>query len=80
MLTIERLTSLQGNTMAGFFVRNRAGKAMAIGAFAGPNGFVMPTRKRYCRDIDLCRALGKLTGLPVKWNLHWDRKRKRFVS
>ena len=68
-MTIERFTDLQGRQMAGFFVRNRAGKALAIGAFSRNGGFVHPTHKRYARDLSLCEALAKITGLPVSWNL-----------
>ena len=70
MLTIERLEhKITGAILPGFFVRNRVGKVLAIGAYSQDGGFVMPSRKRYAKDVDLCRALGKLTGLPVKWNL-----------
>jgi hypothetical protein len=68
MLTIERLTDVSGNLMAGFFVRDGAGKAVAIGASCA-DGFVMPTQKRYARDVDLCRKVALLTGQPIKWNL-----------
>lgn len=74
MIRIERLTNLQGREMPGFFVRNAANKVLAIGAFAGANSFVMPSRKRYARDITLCEALGRVTGLPVKWNIDYYGK------
>lgn len=69
MIRIERLTNLQGREMPGFFVRNASNKVLAIGTFSANGGFVMPSRKRYARDISLCEALGRVTGLPVKWNL-----------
>ena len=69
-MKIERFHDLQGNLLAGFFVRNRIGKLVAIGANPkSGNGFVTPSHKCYARDVDLCRALGTLTGQPVKWNL-----------
>jgi hypothetical protein len=68
MLSIERLHAIDGHLLAGFFVRNGAGKVVAIGAFC-KDGFVMPARKRYARDIDLCRKVAEITGEPIKWNL-----------
>lgn len=70
-LTIDRcFHKVSGEPLAGFFVRNGIGKAVAIGAFcADGDGFVMPSQKRYARDTDLCRAIAKLTDLPIKWNL-----------
>jgi hypothetical protein len=75
MLRIERLThKVTGEPLAGFFVRNAIGKAVAVGAFSSDGGFVTPTLKRYCRDVDLCRKIGELTGIPIKWNLtFWCR-------
>lgn len=74
MLRIERLKDLSGREMNGFFVRNASGKALAIGAFSPDGGFVTPSRKRYARDVSLCVALARLTGIPVKWNLSmYDR-------
>ena len=68
MLRIERFNDLQGRPLAGFFVRNGADKVVAVGA-ACADGFVMPSQKRYCRDLDLCRAISRLTNQPIKWNL-----------
>lgn len=68
MLTVDRLTDRQGRELCGFFVRNAKRKILALGAFSA-EGWVMPARKRYARDASLCEALGKLTGLPVKWNI-----------
>ena len=68
MLRVERLKTMDGRTMAGFFVRNQAGRALAIGAFSS-DPFVMPTAKRYAKDLPLCEAIARITGLPLKWNL-----------
>jgi hypothetical protein len=68
MLRIERLETITGHPLPGFFVRNRADKVLAIGAFSS-DGFVMPSRKRYVRDLPLCESIARLTGLPMKWNL-----------
>ena len=68
MLRIERFYTLQGNLLNGFFVRNAANKAVAVGAF-GSDPFVMPSAKRYARDLDLCVAISALTQVPMKWNL-----------
>jgi hypothetical protein len=73
MLEIERFKTPSGDNLVGFFVRNKINKVVAIGAYS-QDGFVMPTRKRYARDVDLCRAIAKLTGLPIKWNLcYWGK-------
>ena len=69
-MTIDHMTTIDGRKRAGFFVRNRANKVLAIGA----PGWVMPSRKRYARDISLCAALAKLTGQPVRWNLSYYGK------
>jgi hypothetical protein len=69
-LRIERLETLSGHVQPGFFVRNRANKVLAIGAYSR-DPFVMPSRKRYARDLGLCQAIAALTGLPMKWNLTW---------
>ena len=74
MLTIDRIINIHtGAPLNGFFVRNRKRKALAFGSFhVEPlRGFVMPLRKRYARDVSLCRRLANLTGLPVKWNLSY---------
>lgn len=70
-LTIDPIVALDGSTCRGFFVRNRKGKVLAVGATAKGDdpGFVHPHAKRYARDVELCKALARLTGLPVKWNL-----------
>jgi hypothetical protein len=78
-MRIDRITDIHGNRTAGFFVRNRADKVLAIGAdpgFIGRDavGFVIPSRKRYARDLSLCVALGKITGQPVKWPLSYYGK------
>lgn len=72
MLQIETLYSIQnGAKMRGFFVRNATGKALAMGATATATdaGFVMPMAKRYARDLPLCEAIARLSGVPIKWNL-----------
>lgn len=69
-MIIEQLKTIDGQTCLGFFVRNRVGKVLAIGA----PGWVKPTHKRYARDLSLCIALGKLTGQPVSWNLGYYGK------
>ena len=74
MLSIDRITDVSGREMPGFFVRNAKRKILAIGAFSQAHGFVMPSRKRYARDISLCEALGRITGLPVKWNIGYYGK------
>ena len=68
MLRIDRLVTLQGVTCNGYFVRNARNKVLAIGAY-GVNPFVMPSRKRYARDVELCKAIARLTKHPIKWNL-----------
>ncbi len=68
MLRIERLETIDGRTMPGFFVRDGANKVVAIGAFSC-EPFVMPSRKRYARDLNLCEAISRLTQVPIKWNL-----------
>ena len=71
MLTIDRLYTIQGVRCCGFFVRNGRGKVIALGADSSStsDGFVSIGAKRYAKDVDLCRSVWKLTGLPVKWNL-----------
>jgi hypothetical protein len=86
-LYIDPLVSRQGVRMRGFFVRNRQRKVLAIGATATASspGWAMPHAKRYARDVTLCAAIIKLTGVPLKWNLRWDQKQwdqkqRRFCS
>ena len=76
-LYVDQLVSLQGDTMRAFFVRNRKKKVLAIGATATASdpGFVIPKAKRYARDLSLCVAISRLTGVPIKWNLRWNGKR-----
>lgn len=71
MLRIDRFHAIDGTPLRGFFVRDKANKVLAIGATssATSEGYVMPSRKRYARDVELCRAIWKLTGVPMKWNL-----------
>lgn len=68
MLTIDQIERLDGTISRGFFVRNRKGKVLAIGSFAG-DGFVIPAAKKHAKDVSLCQALLRLTGCPVKWPL-----------
>lgn len=73
MLTIDRIERLDGTISRGFFVRNRKGKVLALGCFAGDkiagDAFVIPAAKKHAKDVSLCQALLKLTGCPVKWPL-----------
>jgi hypothetical protein len=81
-LYIDQLVTLQGITCRGFFVRNRNHKVLAMGAIPSPtdSGWVSPKAKRYARDVTLCAAISRLTGVPIKWNLHYDPKKRRYVS
>ncbi len=68
MLRIERMETIDGRVMPGFFVRNGINRVVAIGAFSS-DPFVMPSRKRYARDLSLCESISRLTQVPIKWNL-----------
>lgn len=61
MLAIEKLYDKRdGTPLRGFFVRNRIGKLIAIGA---ENSFVQISRPRYSHDASLVTKIGRLTGL-----------------
>lgn len=68
MLTIQQLRDRRdGSPLRGFFVRNKRGKVMALGCGPKEGGhkpasFVVMHAKRYAHDLDLCRAVRKLTG------------------
>lgn len=68
MLTIERLYDKNdGRLMAGFFIRNRQRKCIAIGALpATSKGFLVITHGRYEHDADLVAKCERLTGLTAR--------------
>ena len=56
-----------GEPFRGFSIRNRRGKLLAIGCGPAANGsradcFVVMHAPRYEHDLDLCRAIRRLTG------------------
>ena len=64
-LRIDRFRDKDGNLYAGFFVKNRIGNPVALGASA-LSPFVFMTHKRYQNDKDMVQAVKKLTGISVE--------------
>lgn len=52
-----------GKHLNGFFVRNRTGKALAIGA---DGAFVFMMYKRYANDKPLVAAIERLVGMTMR--------------
>ena len=64
MLVKEHFTD-EESIFAGYVVKNRLGKVIAIGAIPVPSqgidGFVIMSAKRYWHDKDLVKAVERLT-------------------
>lgn len=62
-MILEQLVDIRtGEKLAGFFIRNKNGKAIAIGALTH---FVKMCAKRYEADKPLCRKVERMTGLKL---------------
>ena len=67
MLTFERLHHKDtGVPLAGFFVRNHAGKVLAMGADSTKGAHLILRAKRYEHDRDLVAALERMTGIKAR--------------
>jgi len=65
-LKIDRFRGKDGTLYAGFFVENRTGKKIALGASSTNAPFLFMCHKRYQNDRDLVSAVERLTGMPVE--------------
>lgn len=64
MLHVDQFHNVTtGEPIAGFIIRNRQRKVIAIGA---QGGFVTITHKRYANDRDLVAKVAQLSGLTVR--------------
>jgi hypothetical protein len=66
MLTIHQFCDKNtGEPLAGFSVRNRIGKSIAVGAACldSSRSFVQMSAKRYANDAPLVDKIARLTGL-----------------
>jgi hypothetical protein len=81
VITLERFRDQRtGEPLAGFFIRNKRGKVLAIGSHAPGRAFVIMKAKRYEHDLDLCRAIRRWTGLWPRGVLIDDRALTRRVG
>ena len=63
MIQFERMTDKRdGTVLAGFSIRNKAGKLLAIGADNHGSRFLIMSHPRYDHDRDLVAAVERLTG------------------
>ena len=67
MLVIEQMRDIRdGSPLCGFTIRNRQGKAIAIGAIRSPSNshaFLRVLSPRYEHDVDLVRKCERLCGI-----------------
>ena len=65
-LKIDRFRDKEGTLFAGFFIKNRINKNIALGASSTDAPFLFMCHKRYQNDKDLVSAVERLTGMPVE--------------